>query len=79
MPSDRIWIRDFGPIYLINKEKKQKIFLNFKFNGWSKYKNFKRDDKINFLISKKTKVKKIEPKVKIGKKLIDFLLIMEQS
>ena len=74
IPSDRIWIRDFGPIYLINKKKKKKIFLNFKFNGWSKYKNFKRDDKINSLISKKTKVKKIEPKVKIGKKLKKIVL-----
>ena len=56
IPSDRIWIRDFGPIYLINR-KKEEIFLNFKFNGWSKYKNFKKDDKINSFISKKTKIK----------------------
>ena len=72
--TDRIWIRDFGPIYLVNNRTKSKIFINFKFNGWSKYKNFKRDDKINSFISKKTKIKKIEPIVKIGKKLKKIVL-----
>ena len=27
-----------------------KIILNFKFNGWAKYKDFQKDDKINFKI-----------------------------
>ena len=65
--SDRIWIRDSGPIFLINKKINEKIFLNFKFNGWSKYNNYLRDNKINDFISKKMKVKKIEPKIKFKK------------
>ena len=74
IPSDRIWIRDFGPIYLVNKKKKKKIFINFKFNGWSKYKNFKKDNSVNNKISKITKIKKIEPFIKIGKKFKKFVL-----
>ena len=67
--TDRIWIRDFGPIYLINKKIKKKVFINFQFNGWSKYNNFKLDNKINEKISKITKIRKLEPTFKIGKKI----------
>ena len=70
--SNRIWIRDFGPIFLINK--KNKVFLNFSFNGWSKYNDYKKDNKINNAISRLTKVKKIEPVIKIGKKIKKVVL-----
>ena len=66
IPTDRIWIRDSGPIFLKNIKNKKKILLNFKFNGWSKYKNYKKDDKINNVISSITRIKKIDPKVKIN-------------
>ncbi len=72
IPSNRIWIRDFGPIYLINKKKK--IFLDFKFNGWSKYNDFEKDNKINNVISKITKVDKIEPKIKVRGKIRKIVL-----
>ena len=74
IPSNRIWIRDFGPIYLINKKKRKKIFINFAFRGWSKYKNFNKDNLVNNRISKFTKIKKIEPKFKIGKKTKRLIL-----
>ena len=66
-PTNRIWIRDYGPIFLINKNKNKKIFLNFKFNGWSKYKNYQKDNKVNSRIAKIIKSEKFEPKIKIGK------------
>ena len=50
--TDRIWLRDSGPIFLINKNYKKKIILNFVFNGWAKYKNYKNDNKINDKLSK---------------------------
>ena len=63
--SDRIWIRDSGPIFLINKKTKNKIILNFRFNGWSKYKDFQKDDKLNLKISKITKIRRVEPVIKV--------------
>ena len=72
--SDRIWIRDSGPIFLRNTKNKKKIFLNFKFNGWAKYKNYKKDDKINTFISNSTKIKKIDPKIKIKNKIKRIVL-----
>ena len=43
IPTNRVWIRDSGPIFLINDKTGGKIFLNFKFNGWSKYKNYQKE------------------------------------
>ena len=67
--SNRIWVRDFGPIYLINKKQNKKIFLDFKFNGWSKYSDFKKDNEVNNMISRITKIKKFEPKIKLGRNI----------
>ena len=59
--TDRIWIRDSGPIYVKSKLNGKKMILNFSFNGWSKYQNFKNDNKIPSQISKLTKVKEVTP------------------
>ena len=47
LKTDRLWLRDSGPIFLVNKKKRRKCMLDFKFNAWSKYKNFRNDNKIN--------------------------------
>ena len=72
--TNRIWIRDFGPIFLINNKKRKKIILNFMFNGWSKYNDFQKDNKINDKIAKLIKIKKIEPIIKVKKKLKKIVL-----
>ncbi len=74
IPTNRIWIRDSGPIFLINDKTQDKIILDFKFNGWSKYNDFKKDNKINEKISKITNIKKVEPKVRIKNKLKKIVL-----
>ena len=66
--TDRIWIRDSGPIYVKNQKTGKKIILNFRFNGWSKYKNFKKDNKISSQICKLTKIKKVNPYIYYHKK-----------
>ena len=54
-----------GPIFLINDKINSKIILNFRFNGCAKYKDFQKDDKINFEISKITQIKKLNLKLKL--------------
>jgi len=39
--TNRSWMRDSGPIIVFNNGKREA--LNFNFNGWAKYKNFKLD------------------------------------
>ncbi len=62
LKTDRLWLRDSGPIFLVNKKNRKKIMLDFKFNAWSKYKNFKNDNKINNYISRYLNIESILPK-----------------
>jgi len=43
VPTDRGWIRDFGPIFLRDGHGDTGL-TNWRFNGWGKYDNSKRDD-----------------------------------
>ncbi|HZH81836.1 MAG TPA: agmatine deiminase family protein [Phototrophicaceae bacterium] len=42
VPTDRGWMRDSGPIS-VRSESGEVAFNNFKFNGWAKYPNHKKD------------------------------------
>ena len=72
--TDRIWLRDSGPIFIINKKLKEKLILNFGFNGWAKYRNYKNDNKINDKISKFTNIKNIKPSIKIKNALRKIIM-----
>ena len=74
IPTNRIWLRDSGPIFLVNKINKNKVLLNFKFNAWAKYKDYQKDNLINNKISKITKIKKINPTMIINNKLKQVVL-----
>ena len=41
IPTDRVWTRDSGPIFL-----KAGVIANFRFNAWAKYPDFKKDQHI---------------------------------
>jgi len=72
--TNRIWIRDSGPIFLVNNKERKKIILNFLFNGWSKYNDYQKDNKINDKIAKLIKIKKIEPTIIIKNDLKKVVL-----
>ncbi len=72
--TDRLWLRDSGPIFLINKKTRKKIMLNFKFTAWSKYKNFRNDNKISYQIGKYLNIKSILPK-KINSKKFEKVVM----
>jgi agmatine deiminase len=44
--TDRVWTRDYGPIF-VRSSKGGVAFTNWKFNGWAKYDNHRRDDAVN--------------------------------
>ncbi len=74
LKTDRVWLRDSGPIFLVNKKSRKKKMLDFKFNAWSKYKNFKNDNKINSHISKYLNIESILPKKVNSKKSIRVVM-----
>jgi len=43
-PTDRIWMRDAGPIFVLRGG--EKAIARFRFNAWSKYQDFRRDARI---------------------------------
>ncbi len=55
--TDRGWLRDSGPMFV--KEGNEVVALDFKFNAWAKYDDYKLDDKIPSFISNKLNLKKV--------------------
>ncbi len=55
--TNRGWLRDSSPFFI--KEKKKLTAVDFKFNAWSKYNDYKYDDKIPSYISNKFNFKKV--------------------
>lgn len=43
VPTNRGWIRDFGPIFVTNGKGAPAV-TNWKFNAWAKYRNWQKDD-----------------------------------
>ena len=58
--TDRAWLRDSFPIFVKNKLKKN-ILIDWRFNAWAKYKNFKNDNKICVRIKKYTNYELVKP------------------
>lgn len=56
-PYDRSWLRDSGPLFVKNGEEKHAIL--WKFNAWSKYKNFRHDLAVGAFIQKMTKARPV--------------------
>ncbi len=42
--TNRVWLRDSGPIFV--RRGRQKIGLDWKFNAWAKYSNWRHDDRV---------------------------------
>ncbi len=59
MKSDRGWTRDSGPQFIKNSD--GVVQVNFKFNGWAKYPNHKKDQKLPAFISKKLGISSTVP------------------
>jgi agmatine deiminase len=55
--TDRGWLRDSGPMFV--KDEKETVAIDFKFNAWAKYDDYKLDDKIPQFISQKLNLKRI--------------------
>ena len=65
--TDRVWLRDSFPIFVKNNNNK-KYLINWNFNSWAKYKNFKKDNSIIFKIKSILKLNSISPE--FGKKKV---------
>jgi agmatine deiminase len=63
-PTDRGWTRDSGPMFLRRDESPCEVAVNnFRFNGWARYKNWKKDAKIHARAAKALGVRLFHPQV----------------
>jgi agmatine deiminase len=59
-PTDRSWTRDYCPTF-VRQPKAGRTLLNWHFNGWAKYPNYKRDDAITAKLAPKLKLPMVTP------------------
>jgi agmatine deiminase len=69
--TDRGWLRDSGPMFVKDESNSggETIALDFKFNAWAKYNDYKLDDKIPSFISNKLNLRRVIP-VHNGKQVV---------
>ncbi len=68
VPTNRIWMRDSGPI-LVKNSKSKPVMLDFRFTAWAKYPNHKLDDKVPSMLNEAWKMERIQPTHK-GKRVV---------
>ena len=66
-PTNRIWTRDSGPIFVKNerwvKNERSVAITNWRFNAWAKYPDWKHDNQLPSRIAKKLKLQEFTPVV----------------
>lgn len=70
-PTDRVWLRDSGPIFLTPSSSRgddapQLAITNWKFNAWAKYENWRCDDKIPDRVASLLQVPAWTPEIKLA-------------
>jgi agmatine deiminase len=60
VPTDRSWTRDFCPLF-VRRDDGQVALTNWKFNGWAKYPNWKRDNAVPDRLAKLLRRKQWKP------------------
>lgn len=53
VPNDRVWLRDSAPTFVWTPEGNVEL-VNWRFNGWAKYENHERDEKVGEAIERIT-------------------------
>jgi agmatine deiminase len=53
VPNDRVWLRDSAPTFVWNANGNVEL-VNWRFNGWAKYENHERDEKVGEAVEKIT-------------------------
>jgi agmatine deiminase len=58
VPTDRVWTRDSGAIFVTNA-KGDRLATHWRFNGWAKYANHKKDDRVPTRMAKALGVEEV--------------------
>jgi agmatine deiminase len=65
IPTDRVWTRDYGPMFIVSK--RGKLGINkWRFNGWAKYDNWRRDDRVTWQVARRLGLRDCHPPTRNG-------------
>jgi agmatine deiminase len=64
-PTDRVWLRDSGPIFVKNPSG-QLAITDWKFNAWAKYDDWRLDDQVPVHVSELLDMQRWQPKVTLA-------------
>jgi agmatine deiminase len=64
-PTDRVWLRDSGPIF-VRDAQGQIAITDWKFNAWAKYDDWKLDDQVPAHVTKLLGMQRWQPSVKLA-------------
>jgi agmatine deiminase len=60
-PTNRVWLRDSGCIFVASGTDREKAAMKWRFNAWAKYSNWKHDEKIGTLMADACSVDEVRP------------------
>jgi agmatine deiminase len=67
--TDRVWTRDTGPTFIVNDQAEtpsdRLALIHWKFNGWAKYDNYRRDERLPQIVADHLDLKRWEPTAEI--------------
>jgi agmatine deiminase len=72
-PTDRSWTRDYCPLYVTDRDG-EVAATDWRFTGWAKYPNHKRDDAVNDRIVRRDRLRRWQPTAAIGKRVARVVL-----
>lgn len=59
-PTNRVWARDFGPIF-VHDRKGNVVITDWKFNAWAKYDDWRQDNQVPAFVSRQLKLPTVAP------------------
>jgi agmatine deiminase len=78
-PTDRVWLRDSGPTFVVNDQSASTAdesvgLVGWKFNGWAKYDNHLCDDRLPRKLERWLGMKRWVPRVEQGGKRVRVVM-----
>ena len=69
VPNDRVWLRDSAPTCVRQADGTIEL-VSWRFNGWAKYDNYKRDEQVGAAIERITGLRRVCPTRADGSRLV---------
>ena len=69
VPTDRVWLRDSAPTAAVD-ESGGVVLVNWAFNGWVKYENWRHDALIGEAMARITGLERVEPRRAAGQRIV---------